>query len=556
MRKQIQLIALVVFSIAILLGSIYSNTMQIAEAVTITSVTFGATGVSNEWRNCEYLSSTEVWCPTTTGIKIWNPTSRTVTATLLSAYSWNDIKCTSSACYAWDVVSTGTGNLTMIDRTTRTLLHFQPFIDNAGGQVGHGIGLLKGGDNTVLVGAEGQTCTQGVTPLGNADEKGVCLWQGGVTIFDGVRFITSGSTNDLDVIYDIEWNEGTGLFGNRALVKYRNLAGTFLWQLLNLSDGDTTFATNRICETASLTGTTQQSKMVIISGKMYDAYSTSDLLVMDTTVDTCAVAIKTNLVDETVIRTTTYDSTNNVFIISATTNDGGSEQTAVYTFNGTTLSQINTVWNKLLKVNTTGTTDVSWSHFNHPSEGEIHAWQGSVMLIISDLIGSIGGSQSGSTVCIDTTGDTVADLCFTDTNGDGVADNGVSGSLGVYRSNTNITSFGNDVFCAFGINQNACTNKDVKTNGVGGSLLAILILISYAFLVSIHIFAQQQLGKQGVVVMHALTIHAVLILVMLIIDTSVAFQLGWIDSVIYYTVIVVMIGLAGFGFYRVVRGGN
>lgn len=177
-------------------------------------------------------------------------------------------------------------------------------------------------------------------------------------------------------------------------------------------------------------------------------------------------------------------------------------------------------------------------------------------IVLDDTVSTppIGG---GGVACIETVaGSGILDLCFNDTDGNGLPDNGQLGSLGVYRSNTNITSFGSDVFCSFGINTVACTDKNVKTNGVGGTLLAILILISYAFLVSIHIFAQQQLTKQGVVVMNALTIHAVLILVMLIIDTSIAFQFGWIDSTIYFTMIVLMVGLAGFGFYRIARGGN
>lgn len=160
-----------------------------------------------------------------------------------------------------------------------------------------------------------------------------------------------------------------------------------------------------------------------------------------------------------------------------------------------------------------------------------------------------GGATGTSQVCIDTDLNGTLDLCFTDTNNDGVPDNGQLGALGAYRSNSNLTSFATSMFCAFGINTNACINHDIKTNGAGLSLLAFLILVSYAFLVSIH---HTTLHRQGetVQVMKTLNINPMLLLVMLVVDVGIAFYLGWIADLIFYTIIVVMVGLAAFGLYR------
>jgi len=172
------------------------------------------------------------------------------------------------------------------------------------------------------------------------------------------------------------------------------------------------------------------------------------------------------------------------------------------------------------------------------------------------ILDSISGGQTGSTVCIDTTGDTVADLCFTDTNGDGVADGGDIGSLGVYRSNANITTFGSFILCGFGINSNACTDDNPKTNGVGLIYLLVLIIWSYAFLVAIHYTAQTKIAHNNVQVMDVLHINPILLLVMLIIDVGITFYLGWIPDLIFYTTIVLLVGLAGFGVYKKLGGGN
>lgn len=542
MKYQIPIIVIAVFSISILLGQIYVDNR--AYAITIETATFGAVAgaTANVYNNCAYVSVTEVWCPSSTGLKIWNPTTRSLASTLKPTGVFTDVKCTSSVCYGWEASGT-TGNLTRWLVSGHTLDDFQPFIGNTGFVTGHGIALVTGGDNTLLLPIEGQTCTDGVTPLGSADDKGICFWAGGTgATFDGNRWISAQTTNDLARVHDIEWNGQSATIGdptaNRAVVKYNDLAGVKTYQLINLADSDTTFITTRICETASL-AFTNQAKVAVINGILFDSYSTSDLVVMDTTLGTCAVGVKTNLVDEGSVRTTTYDSVNDEFIISATDVDGGNENSAIYTFNGTTFDGINTVWEKELKVNTTATTNVIWTHFNHPSEGEIQVWRGNQMVIISDLIGVSGTGGQTTTICyvVQGTGQTFCKTYTLDENGNVILDSVIGGV-----NPRNITTTSGELFCSLGITD--CSNPDIKTNGTGMFMLLILVLVSYALIVYIHHVAKQSVTG----------INPMLVLLIGIIDISIAFFLGWIPDYVFYSVVVVLIGLGGFGLYKMIRG--
>lgn len=155
-------------------------------------------------------------------------------------------------------------------------------------------------------------------------------------------------------------------------------------------------------------------------------------------------------------------------------------------------------------------------------------------------------------VCIDTNLDGITDLCFKDTNNDGVADNGVAGSLGAFQSNANVTDMGTQWFCAFNLGD-ACNNSNQKTNGVGLFFTGFLLIISYSLLVGIHIMAQKQLNKGNVVVMDALKINPLLLLIMIVVVVGFTWYLKWIEDVIFYTTLVVMIGLGGFGIYRAIK---
>jgi hypothetical protein len=539
MKTTIPLIAVVSALCGVLL---LADNIEFASAFTLTVKSFGATvGATNEWNNCDYISSSEVWCPSSTGIKVWNPSTQSVIATLKSTGDFQDVKCTSSVCYGWEVNGV-TGNLTRWLVSGKTLDDFQPFIGNTGFQTGHGIALVAGADeHTVILPVEGQTCVDGVTPLGNTDEKGVCLWNGGSgVLFNGERFITSQQTNDAHVIYDIEWNEGTGLFGNRALVKQRDAVGVFQWQLLNLADGDSTFSTNRICQTASLTGTIQQSKMVIINGIMYDTYDTSDMLIMNTALDTCTTAGKNNLVDELSIRTVTYSSGDDMFVVSATDTNGGNENSAVYLFNGTTFDQINTVWNKILKINVTDTTNPLWTHFNHPSEGEVHVWRGTQMVIIGELLEVEDDPDDP-----DTGGNAVDGRCGVGTVLDCIGDRSVGLAI---TGGQDITTVSGNLFCGIGFNT-TCSG-DIKENGTG----ILLMLITGVFFSGIVIASIATANTRFGAGISYTEIPKELWLFLVVSVVALAFYFQWIPDILFYGMVVGLAGLFAFGLYRHVRG--
>lgn len=166
----------------------------------------------------------------------------------------------------------------------------------------------------------------------------------------------------------------------------------------------------------------------------------------------------------------------------------------------------------------------------------------------------VADTPVASTVCIDTNLDGVTDLCFDDTNADGVADNGLAGSLGAYRGNANITKFGFEMNCAFGIG--SCTNADAKTNGVGLMYLGLIVIGSYSALVGIHIQAQKIFNKGNVVLKDALNINPTLLLVMLVIDVGLTWYMGWVANEIFYTLILLIAVGCGFRIYKEVKGGN
>ena len=155
--------------------------------------------------------------------------------------------------------------------------------------------------------------------------------------------------------------------------------------------------------------------------------------------------------------------------------------------------------------------------------------------------------------CIDTNLNGDLDLCFTDTNGDGVPDNGQAGALGAFNSNANVTQLGTQWFCAFNIGD-ACDNEDVKTNGVGVLYTLLIIIFSYALLVSIHIMAVRQLHKEQVQVMDMININPILLIIVLFLDVGFAWYLGFIADEIFYTAMVIPLGLSALGIFKAIRG--
>lgn len=141
----------------------------------------------------------------------------------------------------------------------------------------------------------------------------------------------------------------------------------------------------------------------------------------------------------------------------------------------------------------------------------------------------------------------------TDDDGDGILDVNDPTPFGNTQSDDQgqITDIGTQMFCSFGINKGACTDTNVKTNGVGLAYLAFAIIFSYLILVYIHYRMNPTPSIGG-----ALHIHPLLLLMVLIVDVGLAWKFGWIEDLIFYTVTALMVGLAGFGLYRQVRGGG
>lgn len=160
------------------------------------------------------------------------------------------------------------------------------------------------------------------------------------------------------------------------------------------------------------------------------------------------------------------------------------------------------------------------------------------ILIYDATPGGTGGGEP-ITICyvVEGTGQMICKTYETDENGNPIIPSTIGGV-----NPRNITDTSNDLFCSLGITN--CDNTDIKTNGTGMFMLLILLLVSYALVVYIHHIAKQSI----------MGIHPMLVLLIGIIDISIAFFLGWIPDYIFYSVIVLLIGLGGFGLYKIVRG--
>lgn len=472
-----KILALVIFAMSILIAQqfIFVDTMA---QLTIETATFGETFSISDFPNCEYVSSTSVWCATSDGVIVWNPTTRTVVTQLLSGNSISDIRCGSAFCYAWDILAVTTNaNLTKILISDRSINNQTTFTGNTGFVPGLQIGLVafssgQVASNVLLLPIEGQSCG------GGANEKGMCVFDGAT--FDDLRFISSTQTADTNIVYSIVWNGETASVesptANRAIVKFRDAVGNFQYYNIDLADGDTTFATTQICNTGNVASVTQQSRMVVINGVLYDSYSTSDLLLFDTTNSSCAETSKSNLVDENAVVTTSYSASDNLFIISARTADGSSpELNGLYTFNATTFG-VNGVFDRILKVNLTSSAPNHINfHFMHPSEGEIQVWRGSDMVIISGILESSGETPTEE-FCSQPENENIL-ICRLE---DSPPLTGASELLN--QSSTNIVCMIGLLSCTQDAEGNFTPdNPDIQTNGVG----YLLTIVTFGILISI-----------------------------------------------------------------------
>lgn len=146
-----------------------------------------------------------------------------------------------------------------------------------------------------------------------------------------------------------------------------------------------------------------------------------------------------------------------------------------------------------------------------------------------------------ATVCIDV--DPLVDVeqlvCFDDVNGDGIPD--ATGSNP--RVTQTVTQSINTINCQVGLV--SCTNSDIKTNGTGYLLLLFLILVSVALLYAMSHRAERAFDE----------IPMIIWVLVIVVDTGIAFFLGWTDGIPFFFSIVAIIALASYRGYRAIGGG-
>jgi len=98
--------------------------------------------------------------------------------------------------------------------------------------------------------------------------------------------------------------------------------------------------------------------------------------------------------------------------------------------------------------------------------------------------------------------------------------------------------------CGFGLTD--CTNPDIKTNGMG--MLGMLLMGT--FFAGLLFTASRKTG-------HSIgEIHPVFWIFIALATAGAAWLLGWVDSLVFFALIVVAAGIGGFAIYRKTRGGG
>jgi hypothetical protein len=527
MKTQIPLIVIAVFSIAILLA--YDNQEALAQLTfTVTALTTYS-GHANNQDNCEYLDSSEVWCSSTSGIKIINPTSRSISTTLYSGVDVDDIACGSTYCYSWHNGDTATANLTQWVIDTHDIQNTTTFTMSGGAVVGQQIDLAsaQGAENILLPSSASSCGGAGATNL-----KGLCIFNGDVGFFNASRFISSSDTGATARLFNIKWSETLNTIAeptlNNVLVFFQDGAGTKTWRIINLNDADITFANTQTCVSGSLA--------VLQESALFQVFVYSEKYYVPIDNGATGYYAELPIRSTTCLNTVTYPTTWDVPTSLST--DGEFFYTSSY--QGSTLKSAMQVYNttsaSLATYNITGAVAERTSNgWYHSTEGELQIIRGS-NLVVFTVQDASGGTQE---ICyvIQGTGQVFCKTYDLDENGNIILDSVIGGV-----NPRNITDTSGELFCALGLTD--CDNPDITTNGTGMFMLLILLLVSYAFVVYIHHVGHKPIGD----------IHPMLVLLIGIIDVTIAFFLGWIPDYVFYSVIVLMIGLGGFGLYKMIRG--
>lgn len=360
---------------------------------------------------------------------------------------------------------------------------------------------------------------------------------GGDTINNAWSFISEFDTGlgPSDTISAVE--RGTITVSGNTLVILGYYYSTGFWYALNLG-------TNALVCTLTEPASSLTNPDTVIADNFF-LFADGALGVRKITFPTTSSCIVSNT-----IATSQFESNAVLAIAYSTTNN------AIYVNAGTSIYEVNaTSFTTRIEYNTGASTEQGVD-YDSSLDTLVQAVTSTDQVYFLGFQGT--GASGSEQACIDTNLNGVidgSDVCFNDTNGDGIPDVGQAGALGVLRTGANVTEFGFQINCAFGIG--SCTDHNPKTNGVGLFYFLILLIISYAILVSIHVSAVRMLHKENVQVMEYLHIHPILLLVVLIVDLGITWQFQWLPDLIFYSTIVILVaGLTGFAFYSKLKSGG
>lgn len=524
--KSITLIALAVFSIVILLAQ---NNINHAYAVILH--TYNLTG--SVINNMDYMSGTVkqyVSFSDTRQLNFINANTLVQTSTLLPALSTSKIyfgfDCTANFCYILNFrnIADGASYLAKIDASGNVVMNVtvgDAYDTTLSQVIGSGKNIWAFDDGSVFI---FMLCDSGKRILDQ--------WNMG-TGFPVLRVGACDGTvpTSSNVIQDV-------LLDGTKLVLTTNDA-TLNFQIWNLGG-------SRSCASTIATYNSDTGRIIRPTGSSVYLVTNLSVGALNTINSSCTstgsvTSASTGLATQT--NGILYDGTAGVYYLFDDTEIAVMNATSPFT-------------SRLAKYSTDGVT-VAPLIIEVSSTKQQLVWCGTLSVSdtckLLELQNTPPTSTTTGTVCIDTGNDGITDVCFTDTNGDGVPDAGAGGALTALRTGGNITQLGFSINCAFGIG--SCTDQNPKTNGVGLVYFLVLLIISYACLVAIHIKAVQVVRKENVQVMDYLNINPLLLLVVLVVDLGITWQFQWIPDLLFYTIIVIMVaGIAGFAFYKKLRG--
>lgn len=377
------LIPLAIFCLSILIAqNFYTTPNAIAQlSFTVTALS-SYTGNINEQSGCEYINSSEVWCTSQSGIKIINPTTRTITNTLYSGLDIDDIECSGSLCYSWHNGDSASANLTGWTISGKNVFNSTLSTMTGGANLGRDIDLLSAtGSVTIAFPSSSTSCIGS----GGTSLKGVCIMAGDT--FQKTRFISSGDTGASAIVFGIKSAETTGVFQANFLVLFQDGAGTRTLRILNIADPDTTFTNTQICTPTSATGfgVTEFIEMFVYDDTFYLPFDNGSTgLYLSLAIDASSCATTSRFIT-TFDVPTSLSTDGEFFYISSY--DGSTLRSSVQVFNLTGSSSIATY-------NITGSVgERAFNGWYHTNEGELQILRGS-NLVVFQVQAPSGGNDA------------------------------------------------------------------------------------------------------------------------------------------------------------------